>query len=208
MPPRGSSAEQSAPPAADSTIFRQFVMRPREIGALSRSSPALARRMAEAVRWPTSGTVIEAGPGDGAITEELLAEKPDGASFLAVEVNPEFAAALQRKLPEVRVVLDDLLHLPRICAREGVSEVDVVVATLPWSLLPQKRQKALLRAILDTLSPTGQFLFYIYVQALPLWHLSSFARLLRERFGTIERGRVVWRNLPPAIIFDCRDLRD
>ena len=206
MTPRRAGGE-GRPAPADSTIFRQFMARPREIGAIGRSSPALCEAMAGAIRWPATGAVVEAGPGDGAITESLLAAKPAGAPFLAVERNPECAAAFARRLPDVRVVLDDLGNLPAICAREGLGEVGVVVATLPWSVVPQDRQRALLGAVLDTLSPSGQFLFYIYVQALPLWRRTPFARLLRERFGAVERSRVIWRNLPPAVIFTCRGLR-
>ena len=192
--------EPGAAPA-DSTIFRQFVTKPREVGAIRRSSPALGVAIAEAVRWPGDAAVIEGGPGDGAITEHLLAAKPPGAPFFAVELNRECAHALERRIPDLRVVVDDLANLGAICAREEVGEVGVVVATLPWSVIPEEKRTRMLEAILETLSPGGQFLFYIYLQAPP------FARLLRERFETIEHGSVVWRNVPPAVVFSCRGLR-
>ena len=191
----------------DGTILRQFVARPREVGAIRRSSPALGAAMARAVHWPEDAAVIEAGPGDGGITESLLAEKPEAAPFVAVELNPACAAALSRRLPGVRVVLDDLANLPAICAREGIGPPGVVVATLPWSLLAPERQQTLLQAILAALAPGGQLLFYIYLQALPFWRRSAFAKLLETRFGIIEHGRIIWRNLPPAVVFDCRGLR-
>ena len=193
--------------AAQSTILRQFVARPREIGAVWRSSPALGIAMAEAVRWPETAAVIEAGAGDGAITEHLLAAKPPGAPFLAVELNRRCAHELARRLPDLKIVVDDLANLSAICAREKVGEVGAVVATLPWSVVPQDRQTAMLEAILETLAPDGQLLFYIYIQALPFWGRSPFARLLHESFETIEHGSVVWKNVPPAVVYDCRDLR-
>lgn len=201
MPKEGTAAP------ADATIFRQFVARPREIGAVRRSSPALGIAMARAVRWPEHAAVIEAGAGDGAITEHLLAAKPPATPFLAVELNPNCADALKRRIPDVRVVVDDLANLPSICAREQVGDVGVVVATLPWSVIPEDKQTRMLEAIVETLLPDGQLLFYIYVQALGFWRRSPFARVLQQRFRTIERGVTVWKNVPPAVVYDCRGVR-
>jgi len=192
---------------ADSTILRQFVARPREVGAVWRSSPALGIAMAEAVRWPGQAAVVEAGAGDGAITEHLLAAKPPGVPFLAVELNQMCAHELARRLPDVKVVVDDLANLCSICAREKVGEVGAVVATLPWSVVPEDKQTGMLEAILETLGPDGQLLFYIYIQALPFWRRSPFARLLHESFETIEHGSVVWKNVPPAVVYSCRGPR-
>lgn len=192
---------------ADSTILRQFVARPREVGAVWRSAPALGIAMAEAVRWPETAAVIEAGAGDGAITEHLLAAKPPGAPFLAVELNQMCADELARRLPDIRIVVDDLANLGSICASEKVGEVGAVVATLPWSVIPEHKQINMLEAILETLGPDGQLLFYIYIQALPFWRRSPFARRLHESFETIEHGSVVWKNVPPAVVFSCRGLR-
>jgi len=192
---------------ADSTIFRQFVTKPREVGAIRRSSPALGIAIAEAVRWPDDAAVIEAGPGDGAITEHLLAAKPPGTPFFAVELNRQCAHALELRIPDLKMVVDDLANLCSICAREEVGEVGAVVATLPWSVVPERKRTGMLAAILETLSPDGQFLFYIYVQALPFWRRSPFARLLHESFETIEHGSFVWKNVPPAVVFACRGPR-
>lgn len=203
MPDGASRRKETGNAPADSTMFRQFVANPREVGAIRRSSPSLGAAMAEAVRWPPRAAVIEAGPGDGAITEHLLAAKPPATPFVAVELNQVCAHALARRLPDVKVVVDDLANLCAICAREELGKVGVVVATLPWSVLPKDKQETLLEAIVDTLAPEGQLLFYIYVQALPFWRRSPFARLLHERFRVIEQRRVVWKNVPPAVIFDC-----
>ena len=199
--------KKSGAAPADSTILRQFVTRPREVGAVWRSSPALGMAMAEAVRWPETAAVIEAGAGDGAITEHLLAAKPPETPFLAVELNRQCAHELARRLPDVKVVVDDLANLCSICTNERVGEVGAVVATLPWSVVPEDKQTGMLEAILETLGPDGQLLFYIYIQALPFWRRSPFARRLHESFETIEHGSVVWKNVPPAVVFSCRGRR-
>ncbi len=185
-------------------FLREFVARPREIGALAASSPALGRAVARCVEWSPESAVVEAGPGSGAITEFLVEEKPKDAAFFAVELNPVLVSILARRLPEVAVVEGDLCDLPEICAARGVSRVGTVVATLPWSLLPGERQRTLLDSIVGVLDPGGCLVFYIYLHALPLWRRSLFARLVYERFETIEEQRTVWRNVPPALVFACR----
>lgn len=193
--------------SARNTILRAFVRNPREVGAVRRSSRFLGDALASAVRWPPDGAVVEAGPGDGAITESLVAARPKDVRFLAVELNPECAEALRARLPDVRVVVDDLANLASICEREGLGPPEVVVATLPWSLLARERQLELADAILAALAPGGQLIFYIYAQTLPLWRRSPFARIIGERFRRVEQGSIIWKNLPPAIIVNCRGLR-
>lgn len=192
---------------AGNTILRAFVRNPREVGAVRRSSRTLGDALANTVRWPVRGTVVEAGPGDGAVTESLVAAKPDGVRFLAVELNPACAKALKARLPEVHVVVDDLANLASICEREQAGRPEVVVATLPWSLLPRNRQLRLANAMLGALAPGGQLLFYIYAQALPFWRRSPFARIIASRFAKVEESPVIWKNLPPAIVVSCRGLR-
>ena len=123
-----------------------------------------------------------------------------------MELNRECALALEQRIPGVRVVVDDLANLGSICAHEQVGDVGVVVATLPWSVIPQAKQTRMLQAIVETLTRDGQLLFYIYLQALPFWRRSPFARLLYRRFRRIERGTVVWKNVPPAVVYDCREV--
>ncbi len=185
-------------------FLREFVSRPREVGAIAASSPALGRAVAACVPWSPGGAVVEAGPGDGAITGFLLAEKPKDATFLAVELNPQLASTLAERMPEATVVVGDLGNLPKICGDRGVERVDAVVATLPWSLLSGEKQRELLEGILGVLAPGGRLVFYIYMHALPIWRRSLFVRLLQERFETIEERLTVWRNVPPAVVFSCR----
>jgi len=185
-------------------FLREFVTRPREVGALAPSSPALGKAVAECVPWSAKTAVVEAGPGDGAITEFLVENKPDDATFFAVELNPQLASTLAERLPEVPVVVGDLCDLPQMCADRGLDEVDAVVATLPWSVLSETKQRALLDGITGVLAPGGRLVFYVYLHALPFLRRSLFVKLIRERFETMEEQLTVWRNIPPAVVFSCR----
>ena len=106
------------------------------------------------------------------------------------------AEALRRRLPEVHLVVDDLARLPEICAAESVPRPKVVVATLPWSVLTRERQEAALDGVCRSLPPGGQFVFFVYLHAVPFWRRTGFARSIRKRFGVVERTETVWRNVP------------
>ena len=192
---------------ARNTVLRQFLARPRQVGAVRASSPQLGQAIARAVDWPDHGSVVEAGAGDGAITEVLVEEKPDDLRLMAVEVNPICAEAFRRRLPEVHLVVDDLARLPEICAAEGLPPPAVVVATLPWSVLSRERQEAALDGVCRSLPPDGQFIFFVYLHALPLWSRTGFARAIRRRFRSVRRTETIWRNVPPAAVFACRSRR-
>ncbi len=188
----------------DAGFLREFVARPREIGALAPSSPALGRAVAACVPWSPGSAVVEAGPGSGAITEFLAAEKPEEGTFFAVELNPTLAAALSKRMPDLEVVVGDLRNLREICEERGVTRVGTVIATLPWSVLREDRRRELLESIVEVLEPGGRLVFYIYLHALPIWRRSLFARLLKARFETVEGRQTVWANFPPAAVFVCR----
>lgn len=203
----GAPRTPAAGAPTGNTVLRQFLARPRQVGAVRASSPQLGKAIARAVEWPDRGSVVEAGAGDGAVTEELLAHKPDRLKLMAVEVNPVCAEALRRRLPEVHLVVDDLARLPEICAAEELPRPQVVVATLPWSVLAREQQRAALDGVCRALPPDGQFVFFVYLHALPFWSRTAFARAIRERFRSVRRTETIWRNVPPAVVFACRSLR-
>jgi 16S rRNA (adenine1518-N6/adenine1519-N6)-dimethyltransferase len=67
-----------------------------------------AARIADSLRAPAGARVLEIGPGRGALTEHLLDR---GWSVAAVELDPELAAALERRWPgrDLTVVRGDAL---------------------------------------------------------------------------------------------------
>lgn len=91
-------------------------------------STAVLRRIVEALQADPSDTVLEIGPGKGALTEVLLAS---GLAVEAVEVDPELAAYLQQTWPaetnRLRVHLQDVLHAD-LCQWGPV----VVAGNLPY----------------------------------------------------------------------------
>ncbi len=90
-----------------------------------------AERIAAALGDVAGRTVVEIGPGRGAITGELAAR---AGHVLAVELDSEFAAALRRRFPAGRVTIleQDVLRFDFAAARARAGMKLRVVGNLPY----------------------------------------------------------------------------
>ena len=80
---------------ADSLRFlKALITRPKSIGAVLPSSPALGAAMARQIT--TDGPVLELGPGTGAITTEILAHGVAPQDLTCVEYDGGFARHLRK----------------------------------------------------------------------------------------------------------------
>ncbi len=185
-------------------FLREFVSAPRRIGAMAPSSPRLARCMADSVDWGRARTVVEAGPGTGAITREILTRLREGTLFFAVELHPGLGEIFRQHYPQVPLVQDSVENLSGLCRQQGVDQVDCVISGLPWASFPAKKQWDLLDAIVSVLPPGGQFVTFAYLQGVVLPAARRFHGLLKDRFSEVSRSRVTWTNVPPAFVYRCR----
>ncbi len=185
-------------------FLREFVSAPRRIGAVAPSSPRLARRMVESVDWDRARAVVEAGPGTGAITGEILTRLREGTLFFAVELHPGLGEIFRQNYPQVSLMQDSVQNLSPLCRRQGVEQVDCVISGLPWASFPAERQRELLDAIISVLPPGGQFITFAYLQGVLLPAARRFHVLLKDRFSEVSRSRVIWTNVPPAFVYRCR----
>ncbi len=89
------------------------------------------RRIVEALALSTGETVLEIGPGRGALTEALLAAVP---SVIAVEIDRDLARALRAKFPpdRLRLLEQDVLDLPLSSVGPGLPLV--VAGNLPYNI--------------------------------------------------------------------------
>ena len=191
-------------------FLAQFARHPRSTGAVTPSSRYLARRMLRDAAIGPGETVVEYGAGQGAITRlvvEHLEKCPPGGkpSFLAVEINPEFAAALRGRHPGLPVHEGCASGVAGYLAREGQNGMDVVLSGLPWAVFPDDLQDRILEATFRALRPGGRFVTFAYVHGLPLPAGRRFRRRVEALFGKMRMSPVVWRNVPPAVV--CRAVK-
>jgi phosphatidylethanolamine/phosphatidyl-N-methylethanolamine N-methyltransferase len=182
------------------TFLSAAIRRPGTVGAVAPSSVGLADLLATVI--PTSGrpTVVELGPGTGAVTEAVQRRLPPAGRHVAVEIDPTMVEYLRAAHPEVDVVRGDAADLAPL----GVTGADAVVSGLPWSLFPVDRQRAILQQVVGVLAPGGAFTTFAYRHTGAMAGARTFHRLLDGMFDEVIVSHTVWLNVPPARIYVCR----
>jgi phospholipid N-methyltransferase len=175
-----------------------------QTGAIGPSSAALARRIVEWIDFESARVVIELGPGTGAVTSHILERLKPGTKFFAVERNPAMVEALRARFPDITVHEASVAALPALCAQEGIEVADAMICGLPWAAFGEALQAELLSALLGCMRPHGQFVTFAYLQGLMLPSGRRFAQTLQGKFTEVGRSQTVWRNMPPALVYQCR----
>ena len=142
-------------------FIRGFLRDPAGVGSVWPSSAALAGRVARLGRAGYARTVIELGPGTGAVTGRLLASMPVEARLVAIERDPGFARHVRERFGDPRLTLmqgSSLELLPRAVAERGAA--DLIVSGIPFSTLLPDEARATLRAVAEALAPGGRFVAY------------------------------------------------
>jgi phospholipid N-methyltransferase len=147
--------------------------------------------------------VVELGPGTGAVTEVLLQHLGKRSRFFALELDRNNTFLLRKRFPGCEIHNDSAENLRHHVNRCGPGGVDSVVSGLPWGNMGAGLQERILQAVVDVLAPGGRFATFAYIHTRWLPSARRFRRMLEDRFATVEQSRVVWRNLPPAVVYRC-----
>ncbi len=185
-------------------FVKQFVHKPGWTGAILPSSSILASMVTECAQVRKADTVVEFGPGTGAITECVLKCLRPGANFFAMEINSEFVEIMRRRFPQVKVHHDSASNTRRYLGQLEISYCDSIVSGLPWTVFNEALQDELLDAVEDALGPGGSFSTYMYINSIVLPAGVRFRAKLRARFGKLNASPMVWRNVPPAVVYSVR----
>lgn len=201
----GYRAWVSASPTSARTAFlKAFLRRPSTMGAIAPSSERLGAVLASVVPRTGTPTVVELGPGTGAVSAVIARRLPPGSRHLAVELDPAMVAHLRRAHPDLEVVPGDARRLPELLAERGVTRADAVVCGLPWALFDDRTQAELLAGISAVIGDDGAFTTFAYLHGMALPAAQRFRSTLRRTFDEVQVSATVWRNLPPAFVYVCR----
>lgn len=185
-------------------FFKGFIKHPAAVGAIAPSSRHLASEMLRRIDWNQSTAIAEIGPGTGPFTQAILDHCGKSTRFFAVEIDPQFVTHLKQRFPLADIAQADASELKALCMERQISQLDALVSGLPWAVFPEELQRKILDAILDSLGPNGRFSTFAYLHGLPLPAGQRFRRLLKKNFRSVETSPILWRNLPPAIVYHCQ----
>ncbi len=180
--------------------------------AIVPSSRYLVRHMLEPLPLRQARMVVEFGPGTGVMTEALLQEMPADAQLLAFEINPRFTEYLRERITDPRLILINgcAETIGEVLTQYGLPKVDAVVSSLGLAIMPNKVRQDIFRNLMSylheqTVLTQFQYLHGMLVHEVEVEQLQRYsaARFLRGYFGSVTQ-KLVWRNLPPAVVFTCR----
>ncbi|MER7014886.1 methyltransferase domain-containing protein [Saccharopolyspora sp. NPDC000359] len=185
------------------TFLRSAVRNPRVVGAATPTSAAVAATVAQVV--PTTGTpvVVELGPGTGSLSDGIHARLPQGARHLGIELGEGMVEHLRAHKPWLEVVHADASDLLALLDKRGITRVDAVISSIPWSLMPGGAQDHLLRQAAEALAPHGAFTALTYLPADRTPGGRRFRNRLEHVFDEVLT-HTTWRNLPPILHYVCR----
>lgn len=176
-------------------FLRGALARPRSVGAIAPSSPALARAIAAQIDPIVPGRVLELGPGTGVITQAVIAMGVLPERLVMIEYDPHFANLLAERFIRARVVQGDAYDLEATLGPEFDAPFAAVVSGLPLLNQPPGKRKALIESALDRMVPGAPFIQFSYGFKPPV---------LGTLKSPVQLGAFVWRNLPPARVWVYR----
>lgn len=194
-------------PARDLLAFVSSAARnPAVIGAVAPSGRALSDVLASVAPEDPAATVVELGPGTGVVSQALRRRMAPEARHVAVEIDPGMVTHLARTRPWLEVVRGDAKDLQKLLADIGITRVDTVVSGLPWTLFSREAQRGIMEQVSRVLAPDGVFTTFAYRHVMNLPTQRRFRELLEQSFDEVRLSPTVWRNVPPALCYQCRNL--
>ena len=176
-------------------FIRGLIVRPKNVGALVPSSPALAKAIAAQVDPKRPGPVLELGPGTGVVTEALIERGVAEDRLIAIEYDPDFTKMVRERFPRARVLKGDAFAFARMLDGSIDQPYAAIVSGLPLLNFPAEKRRALIETALDRLQPGAPYVQFSYgtKPSIPP----------TERY-TVKRAALVWKNLPPARVWVYR----
>ncbi len=177
-------------------FLSQFLKRENNVGAIAPSSRLLAKKMMRAIDFGSDRTFVELGAGTGTITRELLKNMHEDALLFVFETNEVFCERLKRiDDPRLVVVQGSAEHIKERLGEHGVASVDVVLSSIPFTIIPKEVKDSIMTGAIELLGEDGVFFQFQY-------SLQSY-RYFKRLFGEVKLDFMAY-NLPPAFIYHCR----
>ena len=143
-------------------FYQQLLKSAKHTGAIAPSSPFLARKICSVADIPQAKTILELGPGTGAITKELLKHVHAPGSLFTVEINREFIKHLQKKYPQAAHLHADIKSLGLIRKEHQIPPADLIVSGIPFADFNKEECSLMLQEISEAMHPKSKFILFTY----------------------------------------------
>lgn len=193
-PAEASTLKRAKPRGPWGMFLKGFIKHPVMVGSIIPSSDTLIEHMLSRVDWARCQLFVEYGPGVGTFTPHILKRLAPDATYLAIDLNPDFIDYLGETVTDnrFRAVLGSAADVEQIVADSGFEKADYVLSGLPFSTLPEGVGPAIAAGTHRVLNSGGAFLVYQF---------RARARdFMSPHFTRIDDG-FEWWNVPPCFLF-------
>jgi phosphatidylethanolamine/phosphatidyl-N-methylethanolamine N-methyltransferase len=177
-------------------FISSWLQSPLKTGAVSPSSPALAKAMANSIDLEIPGPIVELGPGTGPVTEAILSRGISPSRLYAIEFNSGFCKHVKKRFPSINVVQGDGYALTDTLSDIIKEPLAAIVSSLPLMTRPMPVRLKTLVSALKLLKPGAPFIQFTYAMTAPIPPRPS-------RY-TLSASPRIWLNLPPARVWIYR----
>jgi len=183
--------------ASDEMRFlRSFLANPLRVASPVPSGKKLARTIAGQIDPEPGGSVVELGPGTGAVTAAILERGVPPEQLIAIETDRDFAAQLRARFPRVRILEGDAFAFRDLIAPfVNGTPLRTIVSGIPVLNRPLSLTGPLLANAVTALKPGAPFVQFSYGTEPPIAPGSGIE---------VRHAATVWQNLPPMHIWVYR----
>jgi phospholipid N-methyltransferase len=179
------------------SFIKQYIMKPRSVGAILPSSKYLADKMVANIDFDHAKYIVEYGPGTGIFTEKLIKNRKRDTVILLLECNDEFYRMLKEKYKNesnIHIINDSAEYMDKYLIQYNIPKVNYIVSGLPFASLPQSVSATILDKTRRYLKEDGKFITFQYTLLKK--------NFIQQYFNDIHIKREI-RNIPPAYVFYC-----
>ncbi|MCY4544578.1 MAG: methyltransferase [Gemmatimonadetes bacterium] len=173
---------------------------PTSVCAVAPSSRTLARAMAKGLTIGDDESVVELGPGTGALTDQIRHILPHDGGYLGIEIEPRFVDLLRKRYPGLRFEQNTVAKAFQLHANTGTPPVRAVISGLSISTMPSPVIDEIIANLDRLMRPGTVFRMFQYLHAYYLPASIRFRRRMAPFFSCYRVESVVLKNLPPALV--------
>ena len=178
-------------------FFREVLKNFKTAGTIMPSSKFLIKKMLKSIDFKTARVIVEYGPGNGIITQEILRRMHSDAVLICFEINTQFYQYV-KKIDDNRLIVlnSSAENIKEELEKLNISYADYFISSLPLTMIPKIITENILKKSKELLSSNGQFIQYQYSL--------RFYNKIKQVFG---KNNVILKfefaNIPPAFIYKC-----
>ena len=181
-------------------FFKVAIKNLKTAGTVAPSSRFLANKMLKGIDFSKTNVVVELGPGNGAITHQILKKIAPEAQLICFEVNHDFYQELLNiKHPQLTVLKVSAEEIETELKKIGVAKACHIVSSLPLTIIPNDISRTILVNSLKALNVDGTFIQYQY-------SLTYYKRLKSVFKEAISLDFELF-NFPPAFVYRCKKVQ-